>query len=243
MLMVLPTTSRIAHVWHPLCAAKLVALYQDPARFPLEVIAAQLNLEFAPARSAKACSSKIQSMGLADRNSLDALWPQDRTDRLIALYESASAPSYQIMAETLNREFGTELKRNAVCGKINRLRLNKRGLPAARDTADRPKAPAQPRQNRTRERYDAGSKRMRTIIEAVDAPELRVVELEPRAPRLTIVDLERPDCRWPVASEGDTHFFCGHPQHGGSSYCRHHRMVGRGRGTESERAASRMVAA
>ena len=239
----LPTNSRIVHTWHPAAVERLLALYSDPARIPFADIAETLNREFSPSRSAHACSAKILAMGLGERTKADILWPLAQTQRLIELYESANAPSYQIMAETINREFGTKFSRNAICGRVNRLKLNKRGLPVLRDTVDRPKTPPKPRKNRERQRYDAGSKRMRIIVEAVDAPELRVAQMEPRAPRLLITNLEKPDCRWPVASEGDTHFFCGRPQTAGSSYCRHHRLIGRGHGTESERTASRMVAA
>jgi hypothetical protein len=253
MQTVLPESSRLYHVWRSACTERLIALYQDPIGYTVEEITQRLNREFSPARSVRACLAKIQALGICDRNTGDKLWPLDRIERLTSLYESTDAPSYQVIANLINLEFGTSFSRNAICGKVNRLKLSGRNLPANRETIDKgPRPPRAPRRSRARQRYDAGSKRLLTIFDAVDMPELRVVHMEPRAPGLTVTDLERNDCRWPVSSDDALHFFCGHPQHvrigadgmaKTASYCRHHHLVSIGRGTSSERAAVRMGAA
>jgi GcrA cell cycle regulator len=156
-------------------------------------------------------------------------------------------PPYQIIAETLNAEFGTTFTRSAMSGRVNRLKLANRkcsdGKRAAAPRAPRAKKP--PRISQPRQRYDSGSRRILTIFAAVDAPELRLFPLEPRAPSLSIIDLDKNDCRYPRGGTDDAPAitFCGHPQQEGSSYCAHHADLCRGRGTASERAASRVSAA
>jgi GcrA cell cycle regulator len=65
------------------------------------------------------------------------------------------------------------------------------------------------------------------------------VEIEPR--HLSLVELERGDCRYPYGgdSEGEAITFCGHPRRPGSSYCTPHFHLSRNPDLLSEQAASK----
>jgi hypothetical protein len=57
---------------------------------------------------------------------------------------------------------------------------------------------------------------------------LRCVEVESR--RLTLLELESGDCRYPDAGEGAAHTFCAQPKlPGGSSYCPSHFVLTKGK--------------
>lgn len=55
-----------------------------------------------------------------------------------------------------------------------------------------------------------------------------------------LADLDRDQCRWPVNNSNHSagHRFCGAP---GSPYCEKHMKMSRGRGTESERTAAKVL--
>ena len=75
------------------------------------------------------------------------------------------------------------------------------------------------------------------VFERTETAPLRCVEIEPR--HLSLVDLERGDCRYPYGGdeEGEAITFCGHPRRPGSSYCTPHFHLSRGPGAPSERTA------
>lgn len=66
---------------------------------------------------------------------------------------------------------------------------------------------------------------------------------------LVLVDLDSRQCRFPLHGEGAAMRFCAVeigpgewlPGAVGGSYCQHHRLVTRGRGTEGERTAHRVL--
>ncbi|MBB4066777.1 hypothetical protein GGR23_003995 [Gellertiella hungarica] len=64
--------------------------------------------------------------------------------------------------------------------------------------------------------------------------------LRPEPLNMTLVELGRLDCRWPVSGEKDKTLFCGHSQAEGSSYCEYHKRAARSRGTVSERNAMKI---
>jgi hypothetical protein len=73
---------------------------------------------------------------------------------------------------------------------------------------------------------------------AVPKPEL--IEVIP--PRfITLMELKRGECKWPVndAARGELHLFCGTPAEPDKPYCCTHAPLGLGKGTPSERSASR----
>ncbi len=61
--------------------------------------------------------------------------------------------------------------------------------------------------------------------------------------RLSLLQLGPRTCRWVVnsADVGEPHEFCGKPTDTINGYCTHHRLKSVGRGTESERSASRIA--
>lgn len=57
--------------------------------------------------------------------------------------------------------------------------------------------------------------------------------------RVTLLQLARHHCRWPIAGDGAATEFCGARRLFGS-YCSTHAILNVGRGTEAERAAHRV---
>lgn len=72
-------------------------------------------------------------------------------------------------------------------------------------------------------------------------PAIVCAEVEPPL-NISLMDLERHHCRWPVTDDGP-HLFCGRDRADGSSYCAGHRRLSVGNGTESERSADRTLLA
>jgi GcrA cell cycle regulator len=89
--------------------------------------------------------------------------------------------------------------------------------------------------------------RRRPVLRRRKAVPLRCVEVNPR--HLTLVELERGDCRYPYGGEveGDAVTFCGHRRRKGSSYCTPHFHLTRNPDVPTERAVRmaplRLVAA
>jgi hypothetical protein len=88
----------------------------------------------------------------------------------------------------------------------------------------------------------------RTLAEAIAGQNAPVVQSCNSLGRL-LVDLSSHQCRFPLRGEGAAMRFCAveigpdewQPGRSGGSYCRHHRLVTTGRGTESERTAHRVL--
>jgi len=143
--------------------------------------------------------------------------------------------SFLEVATAINEKFKTAYSRNAVLGRAKRMGLagqQKLELPAC----------ATPCLDRLGESRPARPSTARFLwplpaIEKTETPKLRCVEIRPR--HLSVVDLERAECRYPYGGdeEGEAITFCGHPCHPGSSYCTPHFHLSRGPGTPSERAA------
>jgi GcrA cell cycle regulator len=106
--------------------------------------------------------------------------------------------------------------RNAVIGKVNRLKLSRVGIMKK----EAPRAPRQlPPKSQSRQRYTPESKRFTTVFDNVQKLNLRCATI---APTIWICsnDLEPHHCRWPYGQEN--YVFCGHDKRDGSSYCRAH---------------------
>lgn len=91
-----------------------------------------------------------------------------------------------------------------------------------------------------------GRKIHRTVFEAALTtvqPVVDMAEYEATRKNLTCLQIGRRQCRWATndAAIGEDHLFCGHDTSEGSSWCDHHRLIAYGRGTESERSATRMA--
>jgi GcrA cell cycle regulator len=149
----------------------------------------------------------------------------------------AKGMSYSEIADALNAKFGTAYSRNATIGRAKRL-----GYPGPDRSTDsrqhRPKRPLRARAARLiqpRERHIPEFIRPMPVFEQAELPKLRCVGIVPR--HLSLVDLERGDCRYPYGGdeEGEAITFCGHPQREGSSYCAPHFHLTRNPDLGSER--------
>jgi GcrA cell cycle regulator len=160
-------------------------------------------------------------------------WAPEHSDALREFL--ALRLSFLEAARAINKKFKTAYSRNAVLGRAKRMGLaghKKLELPAH----------ATPSLNRLGEGRPAQPSTPRFLwplpaIERTEPSKLRCVEIQPR--HLSVVDLERADCRYPYGGdeESEAITFCGHPCHPGSSYCTPHFHLSRGPGTPSERAA------
>ena len=146
----------------------------------------------------------------------------------------AKGMSYSEIADAINAKFKTAYSRSAAIGRATRMGL---GGPAREDRPRPPLSAKPPLLRILRERYTAGFMRPMPVLERTEMVKLRCVEIDPR--HLSLVDLERGDCRYPYGgdTDGEAITFCGHPRREGSSYCAPHFHLTRGPGTASERAA------
>jgi GcrA cell cycle regulator len=151
----------------------------------------------------------------------------------------ARGMSYSEIAQAINAKFGTTYSRNATIGRGKRM-----GLVGPDRNGDCPRPPPKakpPRLHKLRERHAPESMRPTPGFEAVETVKLRCVEIDPR--HLSLMELERGDCRYPYGGDGDGEAvtFCGHPHRLGSSYCTPHFHLTRSPGTASERAAGSVL--
>ena len=146
-----------------------------------------------------------------------------KTIATLARMTRAGANASQIAAA-----LGNGLTRNAVLGKIHRLRGKGTALPTSAATpALKPKPKPKPRLPRRQHAlsYGFGAAARPTP----DAPPRPVVltphdTIDPKAPGLLrLEDLQPHDCRWPLnsAMQGE-YFFCGAPQVFDRPYCPAH---------------------
>ncbi len=160
-------------------------------------------------------------------------WAPEHSDALRQYL--AKGMSYSEIADAINAKFKTTYSRSAALGRARRMGL---GDPDQPKNGLRPPLSAKPPLlRRLRERYAAEFTRPVPIFERTETLKLRCVEIDPR--HLSLMELERGDCRYPYGGdgEGEAITFCGHPRREGSSYCAPHFHLTRGPGTASERAA------
>lgn len=143
-------------------------------------------------------------------------WTEPRVEQLKSLYSDGLSAS-QIAAEM------GEFSRNAVIGKVHRLGLEPRG-----HTGNG--LPREPRKYKPRLRIVAanGNSNRQRIIVVPDAEQFqcRAVDVVPR--NLTLMELEKNDCRYPYGDDPRETKFCGHKKMNGSSYCMPHFLLTRG---------------
>jgi GcrA cell cycle regulator len=164
-------------------------------------------------------------------------WPPEHSEALRQY--RARGMSYAEIAAAINATFGTGYTRSAAIGRGKRLGL---GGPGRRDKSPKPPRAIKPRLRAGRERRTPQPRQPiprppMPTSENVKTAKLRCVEIDPR--HLSLVELERGDCRYPYGGEeeGDAITFCSHPQRRDSSYCTAHFHLTRGPGTASERTA------
>lgn len=164
-------------------------------------------------------------------------WAPEHSDALRELF--ALRLSCSEAAAAINRKFKTSYSRNAVLSRATRMGLTGQKYRELPTKVTLPVSPGLNGLSETRP-TEPGLPRLIWPVPVPgksQAPKLRCVEIEPR--HLSLVDLERADCRYPYGGdeEGEAITFCGHPRRPGSSYCTPHFHLSRGPGTSSERAA------
>ena len=152
--------------------------------------------------------------------------------------------SYAAIARALNAAFNTAYTRNATIGRARRMGLSGSDH---QDESGRPKSlpKSRPLQLGRKRKRAAAPIRMvklsRPVLKRAAALSLRCVAIVPR--HLSLLQLERGDCRYPYGgdAEGEPFTFCGHPHRDGSSYCVSHFHLTRTDVSAPERPAAKML--
>ena len=177
-------------------------------------------------------------------------WPSDALDMLTALWADGRSGT-EISRELWDR-LGLKYSRNAVIGKVHRLRLPKR------KTVLTPKGQARKGAKAVKAAsWDVYKERQRATARhaaRVRKPPARLTKPAPTRPRrsipmeaptpmnLTIMQLTSRTRKWPVNDppKGEPFLFCGVAKEAGAKpYCPFHARLASGPGTESERRAYR----
>lgn len=142
------------------------------------------------------------------------LWALPGIDQALrALYRDNL--SYLEISKQLTLQFDCTVSRNAVAGRVHRLRLPKRNTLGTRVTHARP-ASIKPRKTRK-----PASLLQEVPVMTVE-PDTIPLEPDPPPGPLTIPGLEWRHCRWPVSGEREHTEFCGSARYGSSPYCPEH---------------------
>jgi GcrA cell cycle regulator len=131
-------------------------------------------------------------------------WNEERTATLRKLWLEGMS------ASQVARQLGG-VSRSAVIGKVHRLGITVRDIPARQRSTVRSAVRAQPR--------------ARIVRDAVPTPRptLRLVEVADMAPTANILGLEIHSCRWPIGNPESHDFgFCGREKTARGSYCDDH---------------------
>jgi GcrA cell cycle regulator len=165
-------------------------------------------------------------------------WASEHSDALRECI--AKGLSYAEAARTINSRFNTAYSRNAALGRARRLGLGPedRRQPSVPRKAAESRSVVEPHASEVRKFELPWPVPVSKEFGPVKLPKLRCVEIEPR--RLSLVELERGDCRYPYGGdeEGEVITFCGHPRRAGSSYCTPHFHLCRDPVEPPERAVS-----
>jgi len=165
-------------------------------------------------------------------------WTDERVEMLKKLWADGLSAS-QIAAKLGG------VSRNAVIGKVHRLKLSGRAK-STKSTAPKIKRPSAPRANlgggsgggaRTsaygstmqrggvRQGMAATALRQDADPQALVVPDTRPIEdvVVPIAKRLMLTELNENTCKWPYGDPlTDEFYFCGHATEDGSPYCKYH---------------------
>jgi hypothetical protein len=189
-------------------------------------------------------------------------WTREIVAHLLRLdAEAASDPkiTFSVMAYRLNGYFGTAFNRNAVAGKLQRLKAGT-GYGAARQPRQKPPKAAEPQKRPERQPLKPVAAVTR---EPVSAPQMPAPEPETQVPQMPAPEPQpetpaprqsrparRGDCLPPQApcqsahvtlmerqpwqcgwpvNDGGPFLYCGAPKTGDPVYCDHHRAAATGR--------------
>jgi GcrA cell cycle regulator len=161
-------------------------------------------------------------------------WAPEHSDALRELF--ARSMSFSEIAKAINAKFKTTYSRNATLSRAKRMGLGRpvrpESLPEVKPRLSR-LGELRPVERRTSQFHWSPP-----AFEAAEPRNLRCVEIEPR--HLSLVELERGDCRYPYGgdAEDEAITFCGHPRRPGSSYCTPHFHLSRDPDAVLERSAS-----
>jgi GcrA cell cycle regulator len=146
---------------------------------------------------------------------MTSVWIRDDVvDRLKALWVDHSATQ---IAGILWDEFRLEVTRNAVVGKLHRLRMT-----IDHKTRIDPRTRQEPGQRRPRNAVHRSAPFRKMAVESKEELILKCVEIEPR--NISLLDLRPDECRYPFGDGGveQPFTFCGHPAPKDESYCAGH---------------------
>jgi GcrA cell cycle regulator len=150
-------------------------------------------------------------------------WTEELTERLKELYAKG------LSCLQIANEMDAPFSRNAIIGRVHRLKLPRRGRsPGPRKSAKVKSDPLVKRTRLVRSNSNSTALRLIHVNEPTTPGALRCVEVESR--RLTLLELEPNDCRYPDSGDGPDHTFCAQPKMpGGSSYCIGHFALTKGK--------------
>jgi GcrA cell cycle regulator len=129
---------------------------------------------------------------------MKTVWPPALETQLIEFWNQGMSAS--LIAKELNKEFKSQLTRNAVIGKAHRLKLPSHKVLVVKERP-KPKSPE------------------RRLLVIQRHKVVNVVVRPPRMRNVSLFDLQNGACRWPV-SDGAPWKFCGAPAFG--TYCVKH---------------------
>jgi GcrA cell cycle regulator len=165
-------------------------------------------------------------------------WSSEHSDALRDYFFKGL--SYAEIGRQINARFGTAYTRNAVIGRAKRL-----GLGASERMTSPSIVPSLPGEPGplapTRVAIPGLNLPPPSALKPASRVKLRCVGVRPRL--ITLLELERGDCRYPYGGDkdGEAISFCGHPRLHGSNYCTPHARLTRGRGIASGRNAGAVV--
>jgi GcrA cell cycle regulator len=174
-------------------------------------------------------------------------WPVEREELLIRMWEVDGMSASQCAAA-----LGGGLTRNAIIGKVHRLKLARRGKSsiAARSRSGGNGAAGKYRGAVTAARRARAAKAAPPKPDRIKLPPPEVFTPDasdlavgawnavPGTIPVTLELLARDGCRWPIG-EDSPFLFCGCKAASGSSYCATHRHRSQGVGTPSEQSATK----
>ena len=132
-------------------------------------------------------------------------WSIERTDELKALWAKGFSASH------IASELGG-LTRNAVLGKLHRMKV-----------AARPKGLPKPKQKRRRAAPRPKQPRPFDLLMA--EPELIELPFDQSPDAITIAGLGDETCRWPLGQPAHDMLYCGSQRHAPFSYCTRHAQI------------------
>ncbi len=163
-----------------------------------------------------------------------SVWTEEIIQKMLELWMEGKSAS--VIARELCAMAGKELSRNAVIGKLHRMR--KAGqIPEREETRTRPQRSTARQETRSRHERPqprktttAGSLALETKAQPVVTTEVRprpqLEVVEEKGLVHDIMDLKPNSCRWPIGNPGEEDFcYCGRESREGGPYCEHHATV------------------